>query len=337
MAGMTGYRAVLLIGFGVVSLWLSPTQLWAADKKTVLVIESYHASYPWDKDYTQALRQQLELQAELHFEQLDTKRLPRDQYQAQADRIWQRFLQLKPDLVVTGDDNALRLLGPRVVATDTPLIYLGINANPRSYFERIPSNVSGILERPLFKRSILYIHRIMDAKLTRILVLFDDGTTSRALLEEEFSGALQVQLGPVQVDIQLIGSESEWHQTISESKQQGYDAVVVGLYHTLTDNEGNHVPDQQIIEWTSEHTPLPLFAYWKFAVGEKMTAGGYVLDGYTQGLLAAELVKDALAGKPLPRMPSSSGEGRFVFSRSQLHRWQLELPPSIADQALIVP
>jgi ABC-type uncharacterized transport system substrate-binding protein len=317
------------------SIWQQPA--WSADKKSVLVIQSYHASYPWDMDYTQALRQQLADVTELSFVQLDTKRLPRTAFEQQAERAWQRFLELKPDLVVVGDDNALQLLGQRLVDSGTPVVYLGINNNPRNYFERTPANITGVLERPLFKRSIIHIRQILQGELSKVLVLFDDGTTSRALLAEDFGGLVQNQVGPVQVDIRLLGKLEEWQQAINQAPEQGYDAIIVGLYHTLVDEAGDHVPDQQLIQWSSQQSALPLFAYWKFAVGEQMTIGGYVLDGFTQGLLAADLVKEALAGKPLKHMPHSSGEGRFVFSRAQLQKWRIQLPRSIADQSLLLP
>ncbi|WP_421867558.1 ABC transporter substrate-binding protein [Motiliproteus sp.] len=325
------------------NLWLLLSLCWLsighalAAKPQVLVIQSYHAGYEWQADYSRAIRDSLESLADLEFFEIDSKRLPEERYRAAADLAWQRFQQRRPDLVIIGDDNALQLLGPKLATTDTPVVYLGINNNPRHYLPSRPDNISGVLERPLLRRSILHLHRLFNGSLKRVLVLFDNGTTSRTVWEEEFASMPSRQVGPVDVRIELLGEFGQWQQTVEQAKAQGFDAIVVGLYHTLVDEQGRHVSDQQVINWSSAASPLPLFAFWEFAVGPQMTIGGLVLDGYSQGTEAATIAREVLEGGELPAIPQSSGEGRFVFSRSQLQRWQLTLPPSVAEQAILVP
>ncbi|RDE18896.1 sugar ABC transporter [Motiliproteus coralliicola] len=325
------------------NLWLLLSLLWLsigdalAAKPKVLVIQSYHAGYEWQANYSRALHDTLAPLAELEFFEIDSKRLPEVQYRAAADQAWERYQQLGPDLVIIGDDNALQLLGPKLATTATPVVYLGINNNPRHYLPSRPDNISGVLERPLLRRSILHLHRLLNGSLKRVLVLFDNGTTSRTVWEEEFASMPSRQVGPVHAQIELLGDYGRWQQTVEQAKAQGFDAIVIGLYQTLVDEQGRHVPDQQVINWTSEASPLPLFAFWRFAVGPQMTIGGLVLDGYSQGSEAASIAREVLEGGNLPVIPQSSGEGRFVFSRSQLQRWQLALPPSVAEQAVLVP
>lgn len=317
-------------------LWLSIGYAVAA-KPQVLVIQSYHADYEWQADYSQAIRDDLSPLADLSFIEMDSKRLSEDGYQAAADRAWLQFQRQQPDLVILGDDNALRLLGPKLANTDTPVIYLGINNNPRHYLPGRPNNISGVLERPLLRRSILHLHRLMDGSMKRVLVLFDDGTTSQTVWEEEFDSIPVRQIGPVEVRVELVGEFQHWQQLVERAQRQGFDAIVIGLYHTLVDAQGQHVPATQVIQWSSEHSPLPMFAFWEFAVGSRMAIGGLVLDGYSQGLEAALIARKVLSGGRLPLIPKSSGEGRFVFSRSQLQRWQLVLPAAVAERAKLVP
>lgn len=310
---------------------------YAESRKSVLVIESYHSAYLWDADYTRALNDQLSELADLTFVQMDTKRTPPSEYAASAENAWQQYLQLQPDLVILGDDNALKYLGQRLTRTDTPVVYLGINNNPRHYFKNRPDNVSGVLERPLIKRSIVYMSSIMAKQLNNVLVLLDDGTTASTIFEEEFGGISQRAIGPVNVDVRLIGDYDEWQQAILTAPERGYDAIMVGLYHTITDTAGQHVPANEVITWSSSETQRPLFGFWSFVVGSDMAIGGYVLDGYEQGKLAAMMAKSALAGEPLPLLPVTSSEGQFVFSRTQLAKWQIELPQHIVEQSTFVP
>ncbi|MCW8884219.1 MAG: hypothetical protein OQK12_03055 [Motiliproteus sp.] len=314
------------------------TKILAADSIKILVIESYHSEYQWDKNYTRAIRDTLEDKVELSFFQMDTKRLPLSEHKARSDLAWQRYQELQPALVILGDDNALLHLGKRFGTTDTPVIYLGINNNPRNYFSVLPKNITGILERPLLHRSIIYMRNILGEDLKKVLILFDHGTTSKTILQEEFKGRSQRFIGPIDVHIELIDNLDRWHYKINNAKKEGFNAIVVGLYHTLRNQQGDHVPAPQVITWSSNNTQIPLFAFWQFAVGADKTTGGLTLDAYNQGQLAAEMAMKILDGElQLPQIPQSSGQGRLVFSESQLRRWQIELPERIRNQAQILP
>ncbi|MEH6471910.1 MAG: hypothetical protein V7752_11720 [Halopseudomonas sp.] len=309
----------------------------AEQRASVLVIESYHASYQWDADYRRGINDILGDSAELHFFQMDTKRLPTSEHPLRADLAWQAYRDTQPDLVILGDDNALKHLGRRLADTDTPVIYLGVNNNPRNYFSKIPRNITGVLERPLLNRSIIYMREVMEGTLNKVLILFDDGTTAQALLEEQFQGKQQRTVGPVDVHIRLIGNIDDWREAVVSAEALEYDAIVVGLYHTLTEKNGAHVPAQEVITWSSSHTKVPLFAFWEFAVGHDMAIGGLVLDGYTQGKVAATIAADVLAGAPLPRLPQSSDEGQFVFSQTQLDKWGITLPAGFSEISTLLP
>ena len=105
-----------------------------------------------------------------------------------------------------------------------------------------------------------------------------------------------------------------WQKYIKEAKSSGYDAIFVGLYHTIKDSQGAHVPPQDILSWTNKNTELPLFGFWTFAVGNGKIIGGYLLDGYKQGEKAAQLLQDFSNGKK-PKV--AIGE-KGIFSIQQI-------------------
>lgn len=308
-------------------------------RKTVLVVQSYHATYKWDADYTRAINDIIGNSAELNFFQMNTKRLPKTEHSNRAEAAWNKYLQLSPDLVILGDDNALKLLGPRFAKTNTPVIYLGINNNPRNYFTAFPHNISGVVERPLMKRSILLLDQILGKTLKKVLILLDSGTTSQTILKETFKGEKTTKIGTVEVQVELIEYIEEWHKIVLDASTQGFDAVIIGLYHTITTPEGKHIPEQEVIEWTSANIKSPLFAFWEFSVGKDMAIGGFVLDGYTHGKLAASMALKVLTTNShhnLPRVETSN-QGQFVFSLSQLSKWNITLPPFLLEKAVLVP
>ena len=55
---------------------------------TILVIESYNAEMQWDANYKEALQESLGKKYHLEYFQMDTKRLPREQHAAMADKAW---------------------------------------------------------------------------------------------------------------------------------------------------------------------------------------------------------------------------------------------------------
>lgn len=313
----------LVIPLFVLTLLHAPAQ---ASRPSVLVINSYHATYPWVQSHNAALKRDLEERADLHFFYMDTKRLPIKLHPVMADQAMQYYEETKPDLVVLTDDNALKMLGRRITTLGTPVVYLGINDNPRSYFGGA-IRATGVLERPLLKRSIVFIKELLRGNLDKCLVLFDSGSTARAILNTVFKGEDSLDFAQMSVDLQLTTTFYQWKTHVLASKEDGYQAIILGLYQTIVDEEGHHVSDEEVARWTSQNSPVPVFAFWDFTVGKDMAIGGLVLAGEPQGREAAKLVNRILDGaSPLAVQPVTAEHGRFVFSRSELKRWGLALP-----------
>jgi ABC-type uncharacterized transport system substrate-binding protein len=189
----------------------------------------------------------------------------------------------------------------------------------------------------LFKRSIASLSRIIKPRPKKILLLFDAGTTARAAVSEAFEGNIWADVFGVAAKVRLIRSWVEWKVQVSEARRHGYDAIIVGLYHTLTDIEGNNIAAERVMSWTAEHAPVPLFAFWDFSVGSKMTAGGLVLSGEEQGRLAGAIALQILAGVDPSRIyPKTAEQGRYLFSRSRLDQYGLTLPPAIENVSSMI-
>jgi len=312
-------------------------QAIAQDFRSIFIIESYHLGYDWDKSYINGLKEALGSHYQLSRFEMDTKRLPKHRFKQQAEKAWQTYQSLQPDLVVLADDNALNYMAPYFVDTNIPVVYLGINNNPREYGLHNQQNFTGILERPLLKRSTQFIKDIVPGS-KKLLILFDSGTTSTVIKEEAFKNQNRIHISGLDIELRTLSRQSQWRQQILSSKDNGYDAIILGLYQTLADEQGNNVSDAQVIKWTSENSPLPLFAFWSFTVGENKAIGGFVLDGKDQGKEAGNIIKSIFSGTPpYTILPITGASGNFIFSTSQLQRWNLILPEYIAHQATFLP
>ncbi len=321
---------------GLVWVWLWP--LFAVAQAKILVIESYHQSFAWDQSYIQGLEEVLGERYQLSYFEMDTKRLPPAEHPNRAEQAWLHYLTVQPDLVILGDDNALKYLGPRFAQTSVPVVYLGINNNPRYYHVHQLFNITGVLERPLIKRSITTIQQLNQNQLQRMLVLSDNSITSQYILSDVFNHRKNLLVSGVEVEFRLIDKWEDWQQSVLNSKSEGFDAIAFTLYQTLTDKALQNVNSEQVITWSASHTPLPPYGFWDFAVGKDKTIGGLVMFGYEQGRIAAEMAHTILSTGVVPRTlgPKTAEKGRYLFSRSQLAHYQLTLPENIRSKVELV-
>ncbi|MDA7746716.1 sugar ABC transporter [Psychromonas sp.] len=302
--------------------------------QSILVVDSYHSTYPWSISYKEGLEKILGSKYELTYIEMNTKHIPKSQYQAKADLVWEKYQALSPALVIIGDDNALETLAPRFLKTNTPVVYLGINANPRKYGIENAPNFSGVLERPLIKRSLIMLQQFVDVK--KILILFDTSDTGEVILQDVFYGKTSMSIGKIHLDIRKIGLFNQWKQAVLNAKKEGYDVIIPALYQTLKDEDGEHVDAEEIIKWTAENTELPPFGFWDYTVASNKNIGGYVVSGYHEGIIAGKRALEILRGRQINARVFSSSKGYFIFSQSQLKKWNITLPDKISNEAIFI-
>lgn len=303
----------------------------------IVVIESYHHSYQWDQEYYQAIYDTLSHQHKVSYFEMDTKRLPNELHKERAELAWQYIQSQSPQLVILADDNAIQYLHQRLDETQIPVVYLGINANPREYRLNEHKRFTGVMERPLLKRSLLLIQRLLpQSHHKKILVLFDHGRTADSAAEY-ISTQRSSMLADIEVNIIQLAHLDEWQRQVLSAKEQGYNAIVVALYQTVRDAENRSVEAEQLLQWIAEHTPVPNFGFWGFSVAAEGNIGGYVLDGYQHGKIAATMAAKILAGEqPENIFPVIDDLGKYMFSRKGLAKWQLKLPQEIEANTLWV-
>lgn len=303
--------------------------LYAAD---IALIHSYSHDFPWVMEYRKGFISQVGEYEIVEYE-MDTKRKNVDEFEEAAGRA-RAFIQLhQPKLVVLADDNALKLLGPNVVDNGIPLVFLGINANPRTYI-KINRNVTGTIEKPLLKRSISLLRHIVP-KLKKVLVLMDLNPTSSIIYERSFDDEARQFIAGIQVDISLETNFPHWKNKITHSKLEQYDAIIIANYASLTDEQGNSLLTTEIIEWTNLNTPVPLFAFWSYSIGKGKAIGGLNISGIEQGIEAAKKVNFFFENGKLPIITTPS-QGSFIFSQYELTRWNIVLPPNILSNSEIL-
>lgn len=325
----------LWIRCSTVVLFLTCASISYGSKDDILVIESYHKDFIWDSRWIKGLESKLQGKGKLTYVEMNTKRIPPDQFEASAAQAIKRYEEIKPGLVILGDDDALRLVGPRMIQDKMPVVYLGINNNPRNYFKTEPENMTGVLERPLFKRSVSFISEIHPGA-KKILLMFDDSFTSKTVKDDDFSfrGQETMEIGGVTLVLKNIQYYDEWQNIVKSSKGE-YTALVMGLTNTIKDRATNKVIETpELIKWTMQNTPIPPYSFWDTTIGNGGTIGGFVLYGRTMGETAGDVALQVLNGTPPSKIrPIVLQEGRLLFDEAELKRWKINLPESVRVRA----
>lgn len=297
---------------------------------TVLLIESYHSEYAWDKSYIRGIEKKLSEDIQFYKFQMDTKRLPKSEYENSAKRAYQEYLRVSPSIVILGDDNALTYMLPKLFDEPISIVFLGINSNPRKLLSQYKgrAKITGVLEQPLFVKTMSEIDLMLPHNRKKIRVLFDSGVTSKVAQEylsrqyRAISDSLSLE-----AEILTISTLSEWRTQVQSAYKDGVGAIIVGLYHTIVDDSGTNVPAEQILAWTNEQSPVPLFGFWDFSVGEGKAAGGVVLFGQSQGEAAGESVMAIFGGKSANDIPIMVGRnGQAIYHAKEMARWGLTPP-----------
>lgn len=311
-----------------------PTSLFAA---TIFVVDSYHPGYGWTAECREGLEYAKDSQHQLIYAEMDTKRISPSLFAARAEAIWQQIQKTAPQLVIAMDDNALKYLGQRVSDAGIPVVFMGVNQNPRQYFEhnQIPQNVTGALERPLLKQNLVILSQLLPVRAKRMLLLMDSGVTSQAILASSLDGRQGLTIESISLDTQLVGTFEEWQAKVNAASVEDYDALLITSYAGLKDSSGRHIPYNMVSEWTSTNSPLPVFTTWRYSVGKGRAIGGLVNSGFTQGVVAARIANKVLESGLIPYFERPAN-GEYLFSRYELARWQIELSSEIRKESQLL-
>ena len=322
MLGVRVACCLVFVFFGTVALARTPV---------VLIIESYHPVLTWTAQCEEGIRKALGGGFDVRSFFMDTKRIPESDFALSASRAWEAFESIEPDLVMLGDDDALSMLGPRVAETDTPIVYFGINNNPRNYFSKLPRNMAGVLERTPVTPWLRHLTEIMPLA-RRVLVLLDSSLTSDSIIDLVFQGRASIHVGKLYVEFHVASDWADWKDRVR--KASDYDFLLTPTFHALRGPEG-YIDIPVVVSWTSANSPVPVFSNQDYTVGEDGFTGALVLLGTEHGRLAGEIARGILEGTFLPQSAPflTDRVGQFYFSRKQLERFDILLPEKIRGDA----
>jgi ABC-type uncharacterized transport system substrate-binding protein len=289
------WKSIAIVAGG---LLLSAGTAFAGGK--VLLVQSYHEGYPWVDGITKGVKDTLTaagVQCEVFY--MDTKRQPTEEWKKKSGELARaKVAEYKPDVVITADDNAQKYFA--VEYKDKPginIVFCGVNAEASAY--GFPaSNVTGLLERPLWAQGAKYLQSIVPSA-KNVAVFADDSETA-----DGFCDYMKKNPTTLQVTAwERPKTFSEWQEAVK--KHQGdVDAFVVVLYHTIKKQAGDakSMEAKEVMAWTMQNNKKPILAVQEFTMTDGALCG-VIYTGEDTGIEAAKIAIGLIGGKTAKDFP----------------------------------
>ena len=293
-----------------------------AAKKKVLFIDSYHAGYAWSDGEVQGAKSVIGDKYDFKVIHMDTKRNSSAEAKKKAgDEAKAEIDSWKPDVVITADDNAAKLvIVPFYKDSDVPFVFCGINWDASAY--GFPSkNVTGVLEVSVIKPLLGSMQKF--AKGSRLGFIGKDNETDKK--EADNIEKLGIQLSVTK----FVNTFEEW-KTEYIKLQDEVDMLIV------INNAGiSGWDDTEAMKFTREITKIPSGSSHDFIAP-------FVLINYAklaeeQGELAAGIAINILEGKSIKDFPIvSNKKGQMYVNLSIAKKLGIQFPLEMLKSAKVI-
>lgn len=330
-----------------------------AGPMTAVALFSYHPGFWVVEDENMGLIQGLEQfgyvegqNIVIHRYYMDTKRANKtvEDQKAAADALLNKIQRINPDILFIYDDDALRHIGGKLLDTDLPVVFAGVNLLPTKSdyawnkdgsftaladsLERPGHNITGVQEKVHFTAGFQLLHRIAPQAKTA-LFLSDNSLIGTELIRTAGGeGALD---NPFITIVKKAYTDS--FETLKElilGHQDKVDSIVLFLPWTLEDKDGNHVPQDQVVRWMLKNSKRPGIAYLDILAEEGYLCG-VVVDMVKQGFYAGILGSRILAGENPADMPVLDPvANRIMINLARARQLGLDIPFQIFEDADVI-
>lgn len=275
-----------------------------ADEKThhhVLILHSYHSTFPWTRSINQALIKKLdEYKNELHVtvEYMDTKYFPLSAVEDNLTESYTiKYANEKPDILIVSDNNALMFaLGRRTTLfKDVPIIFSGIN-NFSPDMLGGEKNITGVAEGVDIAGCLDFVSRLQP-DVTELIAIADNTITGQMNLKK-----FQKEMGRFSTRFEtreLIGLTDEEIIPILKGLPSSSAIFYLSFFQ---DRFGKVRSMKENIEILAKNAPVPMYILWDWALPFGAT-GGVVTSGRMQGIHAGDMALKYLGGIPMSEIP----------------------------------
>jgi ABC-type uncharacterized transport system substrate-binding protein len=292
--------------------------------KKVLFINSYHKGYDWsDRQQKGAEDVFSKTGVELKTIYMDTKNNPSEEFSLNAAvKIKGIIEEFKPDVVITGDDNAFKyIIAPYYRDAALPVVFCGLNWDASVYGAPY-KNTTGMLEIALIDKLVGTLKTY--AKGSRVGFI-----TADVLSEHKNAEYFTKYCGVTLTETIYAKDFAEWKKGFIEL-QNKVDMLIIGVSAGVKDWN-----DAEAENFVLEETKIPtgVEAEWMM----HFALAGYVKVPEEQGEWAANAAIEIMNGKSPADIPVAGNKKARVFLNMKLaKKLGIVFPIELVNQAEFV-
>jgi diguanylate cyclase (GGDEF)-like protein len=294
----------------------------------VLLLNSYHAQFPWTKENNQGIQQVLKhvvADQDLYIEFMDSRRFLDDPKHLQGllDLYRYKYRLIKPDLIISTDDFALDFLIKYrdQLFPNVPVIFNGVNFDPNDKLAGL-KNFIGIQEGEAIAKNLKLITQLHRGKIDEIIALSDKSSLG-VLFSKEIL-AIQENWNHPTIKLTLKDDFSFEELLYQVNNLSSGKAYFISALHK--DNQGRYFSYSHDIPILTRYSKAPIYGMWGTPLMGLGVIGGYMNDPKLHGQNTAQLALDILSGKDIDSIEKNI-KAQFLprFDSRQLETFNIKL------------
>lgn len=230
----------------------------------VVFVSSYNKSLEVKRGMFHVLIKDFKLDFKKHIFYLNSKGKTAESIKQQSLPILEKIKEIHPRIVFLSDDNALKFLGPTLVQQGIKIVALGINANPRKYFNSKDFlNVYGVLERPLFIRGIIEINNLVGHK-DNAIILFDDSATGEIIIKKIFNDREMIKISNTNIKYIIVKNLNDMQKKL-EGIDKDNSHLFLGPIHSIkvSAQSAELASFHQVLNYLTRNYKSDYYGFWK--------------------------------------------------------------------------
>lgn len=308
---------------------------YAAVKKRVLLVSSYHPAFPTFFQQIDGIKDRFSGEdIYLDIEFMDSKRFPGSVSRGQfIELLASKLSRTEPyDAVMTADDNALvfALEQQKNLFKDTPIVFFGINNRLLAQQQNDNPLVTGIVEAVSMKDTIELISRLQPE--TKKVIAIVDGTPSG---QGDLTKFHQIAEHVDTVELSEISLTRLTWQELAKTLQNVSSDSALLLLSAYKDKNNVTMEFQDSLNFIKDHRAGSIYHLWYHGIGSGVV-GGKVISQYEQGNVAAKVVLNVLNGAAVEQITvTEDSPNRYVFDFHLLQKYQIPISRLPAESIVL--
>ncbi len=264
----------------------------------VMVVMSCEKEFLWDREIRQSTDSLLANTCEIRYFYMNTQ-LDQGGGKQKAQEAYTLYQEFQPDGVIAVDDNAQSLFVVPYLRdkVGTPVMFCGVSAEPEIYGYPA-SNVSGILQRPHFNRSIIFAQQLIPS-VRAIGFIMREGPSARMVQNQVLS---ESDTYPAKFVAFKMPKTIREAVAMTKTLRKQCDLLFIGGLNGIPGEDGKPLTQKEAVRILVKTFDKPTFGY-NLADIKYGILCGIVERGQEQGRMAAKMLLKAMQGTSVHKMP----------------------------------